>query len=179
MYIALNRIENSSEYCLAWYDGEGRTRVDQSGCAVAKMPANQSFWDGSLARHSVCPAGKPPQAPSADAATWAALTRAARTLGGALGLPFRVDLFVGERGVMLGEFTENAFGASFHCACVESDPCHLGRMWRERGPYGGPLLPTPPMLRSWPAAVSDISLQCLPHTNASSMWSARSGWSQT
>lgn len=88
-------------------------------------------------------------------------------LGRAVGVPYRIDLFAGERGAVLGEFTADPFGAGYHCAAPRTngtgprDACHLGRLWAESvRPDGGPSLRAPPAMADWRRLSRNTSAQC-------------------
>jgi len=175
LYAVPNRFSTGGgSSCLAWLAGDGRTRIDQNGCIhfehgqCALRPHGMCDpWPGWI-RHAdpLCNASFAPPADSLPPRVWDRMLNVSRTLGGAIGVPFRVDLFASSRGVRLGEFTANPFSGRFHCAVPDgpagvADACYLGRMWREGlGRDGGPDLRAPPLLHDYKRLETDVKAQC-------------------
>ena len=155
-YVATGR--GSNDYCIAWVDAAFR-RVDRAGCARTR---SSSTSPGFL--------GPPPErSPSCGAVRrppgWDALLGAARKLGRAIGVHYRVDLLYGRQGVVLSEFTPLPFAGKFHCANPRAngsvDACHLGRLWQDGGEEGGVVPPVPEVLRPWwPGRYNEFDAQC-------------------
>lgn len=157
------------DYCGTWYNAESPaagaqlTRIDNHGCARTRefIAARSSpYATGSMVPRCVHP--PPPLA----AATQTRLFAAARRLGRAAGVPFRVDMYVDAAGrPYLGEFTAASFHSDWHCAAPSRpdgtpDWCHLGRLWRAGGPGGGPALPAPPIVAKSLLHVKGAKRQC-------------------
>lgn len=153
MYVAWGR--SSGNPCYAWFADDLQTRIDERCVINYRSSLYGEYYTGSrrprlrhctsdgcpgtdlqqLAGVRVCPpdASPPPLSPELRDE----LRATAIKLGRAAGIPFRVDLYVTTKGVMLGEFTCNPFGFQFHCAVPTvngtADPCHLGRVYSESG----------------------------------------------
>jgi hypothetical protein len=141
LYVVSNRSKSAGATsrlrpCGAWFDANG-TRMDRHGCVVQ---SNVAYTMPGLCRNLPTPLSPDVRA---------RLFEAVRALGRAAGEPFRIDMYVGEDGTpMLGEFTSMPMRGTWHCAVPSrptgvADPCHLGRLWRDRGPRGAPPLPAP------------------------------------
>lgn len=166
MYVSTNRMAPGGA-CYAWYGPDLQNRTDER--CVINFRGFQAYYDGwrrprlrncrsadgcpsadlpQLAGYRICPPATTPPLLPLDAR--AELLAVASKLGAAVGMPFRIDLYVTPKGVLFGEFTCNPFGFQFHCAVPmvngAANPCHLGRLHRERGGHSAGLeLAKPPM----------------------------------
>ena len=168
MYIAWRR--SSGDACYAWYADDLQTRIDDRCVINYESSLHRDKYTGrgrprlrhctaggclgkemkQLAGMRVCPrdASPPPLSPELRDE----LRATAIKLGRASGVPFRLDLYVSTKGIMMGEFTCNPFGFQFHCAVPTvngtADPCHLGRVYHESGGNAiGRSIPVPHGLR--------------------------------
>ena len=157
--------ERASDSCESWLGPDGATRVDRHGCVIeAGLPScgSRTCDPKPLFNKNICPQSPPPL----PSRVWFRLARAARTIGAATGVPYRVDIFVSRDGTpVLGEMTMTPMNAHFHCMVPDfpngtADECYLGRLWHSRGKLGGPLLPPPQGLRRWRSIAASPDKQC-------------------
>ena len=103
-----------------------------------------------------------------------------RKLGGELGMHMRIDLFAGNDGVVLGEFTPWHTNGKMHCDIREIltpgqtqptlDLCTLGKRWdrfrqepynsNEGGPWEKRHATTPPGIQGWQDYIFDDNKKC-------------------
>jgi hypothetical protein len=174
MYTASDRSGAAKRNCLAWYDAQLEQRTDDkcvvnahskrhrrffkqwreagharacsaSGCDASVIPSVTDEWR-LCERNEELPA-LPPRIKSQ-------LLAAVTKLGGAVGSPFRIDMYVSTKGVSLGEFTCNPLNFKVHCAIPtingKREPCHLGQLLRSIGGAreAGSQTPMLPVLRA-------------------------------
>ena len=119
------------------YDAEWTRRLDGHGCVCegAAYCPPKGFLLQSFHKRS-CKTTPRPEG-------YAAALRAAQRLGAALGVHFRVDMYLGPGGEpVLGEFTPWGLLGATHCVIRRShrgtlDACTLGRLWAKHGQVEG------------------------------------------
>jgi hypothetical protein len=146
--------------CEAWFAADGSTRIDRHGCIsrTRGLVPGRTRCDKPGCRQrpsagkALCARSPPPLPPP----VWARLLGTAQKLSDAIGVPYRIDLFVSADGTpVLGEFTARPMSGNFHCAVPDHpttgmpDFCHLGRLWASYGREGGVSLPPPPVFQAF------------------------------
>ena len=156
--------------CFAEMD-ETFERLDQYGCFEPAFPERLDgdcfHVDFGAGSQSVCPMKDldvcSDPLPPIPACIWDDLRNAAVSLGQAIGVYMRIDMFVSMNGlVYVQEYSMNHNDGLRHCAarrhsedgCVDS--CFLGRCWKENGAkpmanavFGGPRTVEPAVLQDW------------------------------
>ena len=170
VYIIVNRSTPSK--CSWWLAPDGQTRLDLNGCEVRNHPGSgrqgskiypatrRPPWDGTPR-----PCSQPP--PAFAPHVWDKLRNAASVLGAAAGVPYRVDLFLGEGDEpVFGEMTSTHSAALSHCAIPTMpngtvDTCYMGRLWHssQANPSlsGRPVALRPPPFLSSSRLVSSLT----------------------
>lgn len=114
--------------CSAWYDATWTVRLDAQGCLCEGDP-NCRRTGYARYRMRPCHSIRAP-------AMYITALRMAQRLGAALGMFYRVDMYIGPAGPILGEFTPWSLSGHAHCATYP-DPCQLGRLWARHGQREG------------------------------------------
>ena len=170
MYISHKRYGPRAD-CFAWYDDRIEARTDETcvinyrskrhaaftrepkkrllrHCTVDGCPASEMLSITNGLR--ICPPDEP--APLLPPRHRDELLATVRKLGAAVGLPFRIDMYLSPAGPVLGEFSANPLNLAFHCVVPKRNgssggPCHMAKVFHSNdGMNAGARLPTPSVL---------------------------------
>jgi hypothetical protein len=159
LYVAIVQNRGTDLECSGNYN-EHFQRVDEHGC----FGLNRNYRPPKQGQCSVSDAGGSvaPYQRCGDFARpkdWDKLITMAKKMSRIIGIFVRIDMYMHQGEVVMGEATFLPMKGQFHCfskldenGCV--DPCLMGRFWKRQNDVfnnteGGPITPEPASIKGW------------------------------